>query len=259
MSQLIYGVSTYFERRGHNLNNLGIACLALNKFISSYIDSKEPFPPTKSFFDQVKKNVSVERFPHYIDAPDRVWTSMPTVPEKFELIKKRIAETGFNVEARISHRKKAMVASLVQLAELSFIHAHSYFIVAQVLSSPTEQKNSGEMEDFERLISISLSQSDAFTERVCHAIGWWSRRIEEQRKKKKGTSPINETAGRKRARQVQWVNETYWKIKDRDAIAEHPYTLAKEMHTFQYISGPEKEKPSIETIVRILREEKLIK
>jgi hypothetical protein len=257
MKQPLFDFNEYFVRRAQALNNLGIACLTINKFLNHNLNSDEPWPPSKSFFDKVKQTITKDKFPNYIVSPDDSLTPASYVSMDSVETEKRVSDIGMATVARKSHRKRVRIDSLIKLAEMAFIHAQTYFQAAGIISNPPDYKPPEEVKAFRRLSKKSFADADTFVETASQAIGYWTRIVEEMRKKEKESHAANIKRTRDTLKKKQRVIEIFLSnaIIDRKMFKIHPYKVATEVIKAWVPSDPKDKSPDRESIIKWVREE----
>jgi hypothetical protein len=268
---------TYFKRKGHALNKVGIKLLAINKFLSHYLKTGEPFPLTDNFINKVKKDVS-SKFNGYTSGPPGLFPANTASPKTSEEIKKLVEDIEVSTRAFLTSRKEYELEHLIRVAEFCFIWADVSFYMSYAFSSDSRKKDSLRRNNFtsqektnyvSQLVgslwgSSTILESwsnvadgaDACLKRTNREIGYWTRHIEELRKNQQKARTTNIKEGKKYSKKRQRVLEIFYTFEDRKKRMENPYKFAKEIIEKWSNMGYKDDSPSQNTIKKYLEEEK---
>jgi hypothetical protein len=262
---------------GHNLNEVGIEILAINKFLSHYLKTDEPFPLTDNFINKVKKDVS-SKFNGYSSGPPGLFPANAASPKTPEEIKKLVEDIEVSTSAFLTSRKEYELEHLIRLAEFCFIWANVYFYMSYASSGDSRKKaelrrnnfTSQEETNYASQLVGSLWGSSTILEswsnvaggaddclkKANREIGYWTRYIEELRENKKKARVSNKKKAKKFSEKRQRAIEISYTFENREKEMEHPWSFAKKIAEKLRHMGHTDKLLGKKTIIKYLKEEK---
>ena len=166
---LKFGLWFYFMWRAEGFNAFGIKLIALNKFLSGYLDTNEPFPLTENFIETVKKEVAnskdlygysptppkhypavvhlsrlgaeedlnynvLAKIQHkkYEEYKEPIWSEVANL-QISKISKKWLEAIGLSNMASVTSRKTYVIEPLIQYAVACFFYANTFFHMSALL------------------------------------------------------------------------------------------------------------------------------
>ena len=280
---LLLSLSKYFKDLGKQFNDLGIQLIALNKFLTGYIDSEEPYPPTPDFLESVKKEMDQSELPFYLERDiSPLELSKIGLPDP-EYVKELMANFKMSSQCAVSRKRTVEIGYHINVAYVAFKIGLFYFWISseveyhdkfmQLLNENEKlikrhnrdvrvEFTVKETFDADRIAKINESReiieaANFFANIVLaeanQEIGYWKKWIEDIRSTDNRIKKSNTSKQIRISKRKQRVCELFFSTENRSELG--PYQLANEIINRW---SPKDMAPSPATIIRYLRNENLI-
>jgi hypothetical protein len=130
MVDQLFNVKSHFERRANLFSEIGINLLSLNKFLSNFLYTDEPFPPTDQFIENMREDAENNLIPNLV-APFKL-------PEEEEEINNLFNGLNLGAVSHITQKKVIVIRDLYQYAHVALVIEKAYKMYAENFQSPPE-------------------------------------------------------------------------------------------------------------------------